>query len=132
MANRRTLPSSTSAAPVRGGSESSFWHRLRWCCGLWRMLSAVPRGSPGIGEAEAVVSRQNYVRLLGSLRLPDRLPLLTRFEKPLPGEASAILQMANLAASTVVENYCDAARRGVRAPAMRDQHAKPHGCLHGS
>jgi hypothetical protein len=96
------------------------------------MLSAVPRGSPGIGEAEAVISRQNYTRLMQSLRLPDRLPPLTRFEKPSPGEASAILQMSKLAACTVVENYCDAARRDGWIPAMRDQHAKPHGCLHGS
>jgi hypothetical protein len=46
-----------------------------------------------------------------------------------PGEANAIARMTRHAASAVVENYCAAKQKDAGSFAMRDQHAKPHGCL---
>ena len=71
----------------------------------------------------------NYERLVSSLELPNRLLPLTRFERMAPGEGNAIGRMVRRAATIVVETYCAAKQADGSAFAMRDQHAKPHGCL---
>jgi hypothetical protein len=96
---------------------------------FWRIAPSWVRSNPAMSEANGMVAPANYERLLGSLHLPDRLPPLTRFERIAPAEANAIARMVRRAASTVIENYCDAKRTDAGAGAMRDQHAKPHGCL---
>jgi hypothetical protein len=82
-----------------------------------------------MGKSNAMFVPENYERLLSALQLPDRMLPLTRFERMAPGEANAIARMVRRAASTVVENYCTAKQKDGSAFAMRDQHAKPHGCL---
>jgi Catalase len=69
-----------------------------------------------------------YQPMIESLELPDRPPL-TPFERALPGEASAIRRVAQIAASAVVRGYCDVKKADPSAKAMRDQHAKHHACL---
>jgi hypothetical protein len=94
------------------------------------MFSEMVHGQPRSGGASNdMFVPKNYERLLNSLQLPDRLLPLTRFERMTPGEANAIARMVRHAASTVVENYCTAKQKDGSAYAMRDQHAKPHGCL---
>jgi len=96
------------------------------------MVRSAVRGSPAIGDANAIVTPASYERLLSSLEPSDRVLPLTRFERPAPGEANAIERMARRAASTVIEIYCEGRRTDQNIKAMRDQHAKGHGCLRAS
>jgi hypothetical protein len=93
------------------------------------MVRPLLGGMPARGNSNAMVTPGDYERLLRALQLPDRILPLTPFERVSPNEASLINRMARLAASTVIENYCDARQVDVCADAMRDQHAKAHGCL---
>lgn len=70
-----------------------------------------------------------YLDVTNDLELVDRPMPLTRFEQPVEGEAHLIGRMARLAANAVVENYCGMKSSDVNACAMRDQHAKTHGCV---
>ena len=54
---------------------------------------------------------------------------LTKFERAVPREATLIANMARLAANLVVKNYCDMKASDRSVCAMRDQHAKAHGCV---
>jgi hypothetical protein len=122
----------TTESPPAAGLEklsNRLLRRIRWCQRFWRMLAAGVRGQPGMGAANSMFVPKNYEPLLSSLQLPDRLLPLTRFERMAPGEANTIARMVRRAASTVVENYCAAKQKDGSAFAMRDQHAKPHGCL---
>jgi hypothetical protein len=93
------------------------------------MMRPLVSGTPPRGNSNAMVSPGNYERLLGELQLPDRILPVTPFERVSPNEARLIRRMARLAASTVVENYCNARQLDVSTDATRDQHAKAHGCL---
>jgi hypothetical protein len=103
--------------------------RIRRWRGFRQLSSALLRGRSGMGAANSLFVPKNYERLLSSLQLPDRLLPLTPFERMSPGEANTIARMVRRAASAVVENYCAAKQEDASAFAMRDQHAKPHGCL---
>jgi hypothetical protein len=70
-----------------------------------------------------------YRDLANSLELVDRPMPLNGFERAAPDEALLIGRMARLAAAAVVENYCEMKSSNVSACAMRDQHAKSHGCV---
>jgi hypothetical protein len=73
---------------------------------------------------------EQYHDLLNSLDPPPDRPIpLTRFEYAVPDEATLTAQMARLAARLVVENYCAMKSANPSTPAMRDQHAKTHGCV---
>jgi hypothetical protein len=93
------------------------------------MFTALIGGQASMGDANAMFVPQNYERLLSALQLPDRLSPLTRFEQMQPGEANAIARMVRHATSAVVGTYCAAKQKDGSTFAMRDQHAKPHGCL---
>ncbi|WP_456634505.1 catalase [Bradyrhizobium sp. USDA 10063] len=54
---------------------------------------------------------------------------LTKFERAVPGEATLIASMARLAANLVIKNYCEMKATDRSVCAMRDQHAKAHGCV---
>ncbi|MGH6682059.1 MAG: hypothetical protein ACREDL_24710 [Bradyrhizobium sp.] len=54
---------------------------------------------------------------------------MTRFERAIPGEAALTERMARLAAETVIANYCAMTASDAFVNAMRDQHAKSHGCV---
>jgi len=73
-------------------------------------------------------SANYYQALIDCLELPDRPPL-ARFERALPGEATAIVKVSRIAASAVINAYCDLRKLDLAAKAMRDQHAKAHACL---
>jgi hypothetical protein len=60
---------------------------------------------------------------------PSRRPASTALEAPFPHEAALVERMARLAAQTVLDNYRQAAAATPGARALRDQHAKAHGCV---
>lgn len=75
-----------------------------------------------------------YEPLLHNLALPQEppVPLDPRFEREAPAERQTIDRVAAIAARTVIANYCKAKAADPAAPALRDQHAKQHGCVEAS
>ena len=126
-ASRRSLRATTNGR--RESSSVRALRRLRSTSRFRReidtILSSIRNSFYGVRGG----SLPNYYeQLVESLDLPDR-PELTKFERALPGEASAIRTVARIAASTVINNYRDVRKADPAAKAMRDQHAKPHACL---
>lgn len=71
-----------------------------------------------------------YRELVNALEPPPDRPMpLHELERAVPGEATMIRQMARIAAEAVVTNYCEMKVSDCSTPAMRDQHAKTHGCV---
>lgn len=134
MSHTEDIRRTTESPSVSGLEKLSnrLLRRLRSCQRFWQMFTTGARGQPSMGDANSMFVPANYERLLSALQLPDRLLPLTRFERMAPGEANAIARMVRHATSTVVENYCTAKQKDGSAFAMRDQHAKPHGCLQAS
>jgi hypothetical protein len=131
VSQAENIQRTTKSSPTAGLEKlsSKFLRRLRWCRRFWQMLAAGVLGPRNRGAANSTFVPKNYERLLSALQSPDRMLPLTRFERMAPGEANAIARMVHRAASAVVENYCAAKQKDASAFAMRDQHAKPHGCL---
>jgi hypothetical protein len=132
-----------SSRVTTNGRQSSGVRLLRWLHSTSRFRretdtvfssarKAVPRQFGDTRSAELAgnfgSSPNYYQQLVESLELPDR-PELTKFERALPGEASAIRTVARIAASTVIKNYSNAKKANPAANAMRDQHAKSQACL---
>ncbi|MCA6113011.1 catalase [Bradyrhizobium cenepequi] len=88
--------------------------------------SVQPASAPA-RSSEATPAR--YKELTKTLELQDRPVPLTKFERAVPGEATLIAKMARLAANLVVTNYCEMKASDPSVCAMRDQHAKAHGCV---
>src|SRR5260370_21799502 len=112
---------------------SRLFRRLRRLEQFGRMFFqsayALVRQVPGgFGQSTAAILAQ-YKDLANSLELPDRPMLLSKFERAVPGEATLIARMARVAAHAVIENYCATKISDCFANAMRDQHAKSHGCV---
>jgi hypothetical protein len=112
---------------------SRLFRRLRRLEQFGRMLfqsaRALVRPVPaGFAQSTAATPAQ-YKELANSLELPDRPMPLSKFERAVPGEATLIARMARLAAHMVVANYCAMKTSHCFANAMRDQHAKSHGCV---
>lgn len=63
--------------------------------------------------------------------LPDyrRIPMHETLERAPPDEAAMIGEVARIAARTVLSNHHDARLVDSAAKALRDQHAKGHGCV---
>jgi hypothetical protein len=95
---------------------------------FWQMVrqSAQPASAPA-RSSEATPTR--YEELTKALELQDRPMPLTKFERAVPGEATLIANMARLAANLVINNYCEMKAADRSVCAMRDQHAKAHGCV---
>ncbi|MCA1458907.1 catalase [Bradyrhizobium sp. BRP22] len=95
---------------------------------FWQMLgrSAQAAAAPA-QSSEATPTR--YEELTKVLELQDRPMPLTKFERAVPGEATLIANMARLAANLVIGNYCEMKASSRSVCAMRDQHAKAHGCV---
>ncbi len=111
---------------------------LRWLgwlprFGQWvhALVSGISAGLRGAKAQDATTTPSYYRQLLEWPDQPDRPPL-TKFEKATPGEASAIRSVSRLAAGAVIGAYCEARKGDRSAKAMRDQHAKHHGCLQAS
>jgi hypothetical protein len=124
--------SPTGGQSVMTAAEELFdrlLHGLRRFQQFLRMLGQIIRPVPGGGGRSTDATPARYQNLANSLDLPDRLMPLTRFERAAPGEATLIGRMARLAADTVVANYCAMKVSDSSACAMRDQHAKSHGCV---
>jgi hypothetical protein len=123
-----------SSRVTTNGRQSSGVRVLRWLHSTSRFGREIDTVFSSIRKTPAEVagdfgSPPNYYQqLVESLELPDR-PELTKFERALPGEASAIRTVARIAASTVIKNYSSAKEAHPAAKAMRDQHAKSHACL---
>jgi hypothetical protein len=88
--------------------------------------SAQPASAPARSSA---ATPTRYQELTKALELQDRPMPLTKFEHAVPGEATLIANMARLAANLVIKNYCEMKASDPSACAMRDQHAKAHGCV---
>ncbi len=95
---------------------------------FWQMARSIaqPAAAPA-RTSEATPTR--YEELTKALELQDRPMPLTKFERAVPGEATLIANMARIAANLVIKNYCDMKASDPSACAMRDQHAKAHGCV---
>jgi catalase len=109
----------------------------QWLAAIWgavvvaardKVKSAATGAPPPGAEPDATVMPSYYRQLLEWPDQPDRPPL-TKFEKASPGEATAIRSVSRLAAGAVIGAYCEARKGDRGARAMRDQHAKHHGCL---
>jgi len=57
------------------------------------------------------------------------VPIEPRFERLCVDESRIVLKLARLAATAVIDNYCNAKVSGLGQKALRDQHAKQHGCV---
>jgi hypothetical protein len=84
-----------------------------------------------VDAARPQVEPDELKRLTESIRIPDRPLPLTEFERPFPGEATAIAHMIGISAATVLGNHREMKNTSLFANAVRDQHAKAHGCVHG-
>ncbi|WP_454619817.1 catalase [Bradyrhizobium cenepequi] len=95
---------------------------------FWQMArrSVRPASAPA-RSSEPTPTR--YEELTKALELQDRPMPLTKFERAVPDEATLIANMARLAANLVIKNYCDMKASDRSVCAMRDQHAKAHGCV---
>src|SRR5258708_28545559 len=112
---------------------SRLFRRLRRLEQFGRMFfqSARARVRPvptGFAQSTAATPAQ-YKELSNSLELPDRPMPLSKFERAVPGEATLIGRMARIAAHAVISNYCATKIDDCSGHAMRDQHAKSHGCV---
>src|SRR6266436_8825197 len=112
---------------------SRLFRRLRRLEQFGRMFfqsaRALVRPVPAGFAQSTVATPARYKELANSLELPDRPMPLSKFERAVPGEATLIARMARIAAHAVVENYCEMKSSDCFANAMRDQHAKSHGCV---
>lgn len=72
-----------------------------------------------------------YRQLVDDVQLPHYppVPMQQKFERLCPDEPQIVLRIARLAVTAVLENYRNAKASGPGAKAMRDQHAKQHGCV---
>ncbi len=112
---------------------SRLFRRLRCLEQFGRMLfqgarSLVRPVPEGFAQSTAATPAQ-YKEFANSLELPDRPMPLTKFERAVPGEAILIGRMARIAAHAVSSNYCATKIDDCSGHAMRDQHAKSHGCV---
>jgi hypothetical protein len=141
-----TVPASRAMKLASRGAEASIglfgWFRSIRRLVQWALLASraaritrrralhklAGRFPPAADPHDVATAPIYYRQLIDELNLPDRLPL-SPLERTQPGEASAIRMVARLAASAVIRMYCDAQKADPDSKAMRDQHAKPHGCL---
>ena len=123
------------SAPRSQGEPFVSWlfRRLRRLEQFGRMFfqsaRALVRPVPGGFAQSPAATPAQYKGLANSLELPDRPMPLSKFERAVPGEATLIARMARVAAHAVIENYCEMKSSDCFANAMRDQHAKSHGCV---
>jgi Catalase len=138
--NRADIPRQTSDPRIAEGFSVARRNLENLLIELFRKLrrwgrfgQSISKGVRGLRHPE--VSRDSgatpprYRDLANSLKLADRPMLFTKFERAAAGEALLIGRMARLAANAVVENYCELKSSNAAACAMRDQHAKSHGCV---
>lgn len=129
----------TSRTPLRmSGTQAAailIWpaRTFVWLSRFGHMIAEL-RHPPPTAAADATGAAAYYAPMLDRLALPDEqtLPLHPRFEKRSAQEGEIIRRVARMAASTVIANYCDLKERDSAARALRDQHAKQHGCLRAS
>jgi Catalase len=138
--NRAGIPRQTSDSRISDGLliarrklENLLIQLFRKLRRWERFRHSISKGVRGLRHPKAArdsgATPPRYRDLASSLKLADRPMPLTRFERPAAGEALLIGRMARLAANAVVENYCALKSSNAAACAMRDQHAKSHGCV---
>jgi len=123
---------SGEVSAVRSQGEpfvSRLFRRLRRVGQFGRMVFQIVRPAPPRTAANTAATPARYEELANSLELPDRPMPLSKFERAVPGEAILIGRMARIAAHAVISNYCAMKISDCFANAMRDQHAKSHGCV---
>jgi len=123
---------SGKVSPTRWQGEpfvNRLFRRLRRVEQFGRMFFQIVRPAPPRTAANTAATPARYEELANSLELPDRPMPLSKFERAVPGEAILIGRMARIAAHAVISNYCAMKISDCFANAMRDQHAKSHGCV---
>jgi len=123
---------SGEVSAVRSQGEpfvSRAFRKLRRVGQFGRMVFQIVRPAPPRTAANTAATPARYEELANSLELPDRPMPLSKFERAVPGEAILIGRMARIAAHAVISNYCAMKISDCFANAMRDQHAKSHGCV---
>jgi hypothetical protein len=96
---------------------------------FWQMARQFAQSAPALTARSSEATSARYKELATALELQDRPMPLTKFERAVPGEATLIGNMARIAANLVINNYCEMKASDPSACAMRDQHAKAHGCV---
>ena len=125
-------------ARLLGDQPASLgFHALRRLAEFGQVLSEFGQGllavvNPALrGEARtSSATPARYRELVNALDLPPDRPMpLHDLERAVPGEATMSRRMARIAAEAVVTNYCEMKVTDFATAAMRDQHAKTHGCV---
>jgi hypothetical protein len=102
----------------------------RWFAELRRIIAALmpKRRAPAPPNSSGPDAFQ---RLVSALALPDypAIALDARVERLVENEPALVKRTARLAAEAVIANYCSVRQANSAAVAMRDQHAKHHGCV---
>jgi hypothetical protein len=102
---------------------------LRRLTEFGQMVLQIVRPAQQAPVRTSAASPARYRHLVNALELPDRPMPLHVLERAVPGEATMTRQMARIAAEAVITNYCESRTSDCSVPAMRDQHAKSHGCV---
>ncbi|MEH2625306.1 hypothetical protein V1292_003361 [Bradyrhizobium sp. AZCC 1719] len=106
------------------------FHALRRLAEFGQMLLAIVRPARAGDARTSSATPARYRQIVNALELPPDRPMpLHELERAVPGEASMIRSMARIAAEAVITNYCEMKVSDCSVPAMRDQHAKTHGCV---
>jgi catalase len=104
---------------------------LRRVAEFGHMLLAIVRPARrGEARRSSSATPTRYREIVNALEPPPDRPMpLHKLERAVPGEATMIRKMARVAAEAVITNYCEMKVSDCSVPAMRDQHAKTHGCV---
>lgn len=72
-----------------------------------------------------------YQQMIEKVEIPryPPVPIDPRFERLCADESQIARKLARLAVTAVIDNYCIAKVSGLGRKALRDQHAKQHGCV---
>jgi hypothetical protein len=107
---------------------------LRWSARWGQMLSRVfvldghdKSHDPPNSSASLAYYRQLVENV--QLRQYPPVPIKRKYERLCSDEPQIVLKVARLAVTAVIDNYCNAKVSGPGAKALRDQHAKHHGCV---
>ncbi|KRR24782.1 hypothetical protein CQ14_05405 [Bradyrhizobium lablabi] len=121
----------TLTARLLGDQPVSLGFRaLRRISEFREMLRAIALPAPRGDARRSSATPERYQQLVNALELPPDRPVpLHVLERAVPGEATMTRQMARIAAEAVITNYCESRVSDCFVPAMRDQHAKSHGCV---
>src|SRR5882762_1133503 len=123
LSNHRRPRSGTRIAGLRKWS-------VRWLQMFSRVfvLDAPDKSHDPPNSSYTLAYYQQLIENVQIARYPP-VPLEPKFERLCTDEPQIVLKVARLAVTAVIENYRNGKVSGLGAKALRDQHAKQHGCV---